>query len=300
MINYALSFIAVVNAAGFTQAAKRTGISKAKLSRHVKELEAKLGLQLLHRTTRTFALTEQGKQFYESCQGIEEIYDNAVESIKRDFTVMRGTLKLTAPVDFSVKFLAPVIREFCKKYPLMNISLSLTNLNENLTEGQYDLAIRVASKLPDSNLRMLTLMEFQRVICASPAFLKNNPAPKKPADLKKHLCASIMNRGMNAVKPSWAFYQGKKVVNYPLEKFIEADSYDLQKQLVESGACIGRLPAYYVSKELQSGKLIELFPTIKKPVVYAYVLYPDTILMPHKTRVFIDMLKQHLAKAELA
>lgn len=296
MINYALSFVAVVNAEGFTQAAKRTGISKAKLSRHVKELETKLGIQLLHRTTRTLSLTEQGKQFYESCQNIEEIYDNAVESLKRDFSAMRGTLKITAPLDFGVKFLAPVLREFCKKYPLMNISLSLTNLNENLTESNYDLAIRIASKLPDSNLRMVMLMQFQRIVCASPSYLKNNQAPKKPSDLKKYLCASNINRSMNAVKPSWAFYERKKIVNYPLEKYIEADSYDLQKQLAELGVCIARLPSYFISKELQSGKLIELLPSIKKPVVYAYLLYPDTILVPHKTRVFIDMFKAYLSK----
>ena len=175
----------------------------------------------------------------------------------------------------------------------MNIKLSLTNLNENLTEGQYDLAIRVTNKLPDSNLRMVKLMQFERRICASPAYLKNHPMPKNPADLKNHLCVSIMNQSLNTVKPSWLLYEGKNLVNYPLEKYIEVDSYALQKQLAESGTCVARLPSYYINKELQSGKLVELFPHIKKPAVYAYLLYPDTILVPHKTRVFIDMLKQY-------
>ncbi len=296
MIDHAMSFVAVVNAAGFTQAAKRSGISKAKLSRDVKELEGKLGIQLLHRTTRAFSMTEQGKEFYESCRGIEEIYSNSIESLKRNFSSMSGTLKITAPTDFGVKFLVPIIREFCEQYSSMNVSLSLTNINENLTEGQYDLAIRIANKLPDSSLRMLTLMQFQRIVCATPAYIKKNQAPKKPQDLKNHLCTSNINRSMNTVRPSWAFYDGKKIVNYSLEKFIEADSYDLQKQLAESSVCIARLPSYYITEELKAGILVELLQTVKKPVIYAYVLYPDTLQLPHKTRVFIELIKKYLDK----
>lgn len=297
MINYALSYIAVVNAAGYTQAAKQSGISKAKLSRHVKELEKLLGIQLLHRTTRTFALTEQGKQFYESCQGIEEVFENAVENLKRDFTSMKGMLRITAPTDFGAKFLAPVISDFCKEYPLMNVNLSLTNISENLVEQQYDLAIRIANKLPDSSLRMITLMQFKRVIVCSPSYLKNHQELTTLDDLKNHLCATITNRNINAIKPSWAFLEGKKLVNYPLEHTIEVDSYPLQQELIESGICIGRLPSYQIANELKSGKLIELLPDVEKPTTYVYLLYPDAIIIPHKTRAFIDLIKIHLSES---
>jgi DNA-binding transcriptional LysR family regulator len=299
MINYALSFVAVVKAAGYTEAAKQTGISKAKLSRHVKELEARLGIQLLHRTTRTFALTEQGKQFYESCQNIEDIYEDAVKHLQQDFIGMRGLLKVTAPIDFGVRFLAPVIKDFCQQYPLMNISLSLSNISENLTEQQYDLAIRIANQLPDSNLRTITVMQFNRLICATPEYVKKNTLPQSPDDLKHHLCATIVNRGMNTIKPAWSFYEGKKLVNYSLDRYIETDSYQLQLALVESGLCIGRMPSYYVKDELASGKLIEIFPQIKKPIIYVSLLYPDTIILPHKTRAFIESVKQSFADLNL-
>jgi DNA-binding transcriptional LysR family regulator len=299
MINYALSFVAVVKAAGYTEAARQTGISKAKLSRHVKELEARLGIQLLHRTTRTFALTEQGKQFYESCQNIEDIYEDAVKHLQQDFIGMRGLLKVTAPIDFGVRFLAPVIKDFCQQYPLMNISLSLSNISENLTEQQYDLAIRIANQLPDSKLRTITVMQFNRLICATPEYVKKNTLPQSPDDLKHHLCATIVNRGMNTIKPAWSFYEGKKLVNYSLDRYIETDSYQLQLALVESGLCIGRMPSYYVKDELASGKLIEIFPQIKKPIIYVSLLYPDTIILPHKTRAFIESVKQSFADLNL-
>src|SRR3990167_1091409 len=152
MINYALSFVAVVKAGNFSVAAKNIGVSKAQLSRHVSRLEKLLGVQLLYRTTRSLALTEQGKQFYTSCQGIDEQYNEAVNTLKRDFSGMQGTLKVTAPIDFGIEFLPPIIHQFIKNNPNMNISLSLSNKNEDLLEKNYDLAIRIANKLPDSNL----------------------------------------------------------------------------------------------------------------------------------------------------
>lgn len=295
MINYALSFVSVVRAAGFTEASKQTGISKAKLSRHVKELESMLGIQLLHRTTRRFALTEQGKQFYDSCENLEEIYNNAIENLKQDFSTMRGMLKVTAPVDFGIKFLTPIIHEFCQSYPFMNIHLSLSNVAENLTEEQFDLAIRVANQLPDSNLRMINLMQFHRVICAAPAYIKKHGAVKNPDDLKNHLCVTISNQNPNVIKPAWAISEGKKAVNYPLDRYIEVDSYAMQQELIESGICIGRLPSYQIVDALQSGSLVELLPDVQMPTTYAYLLYPDTLILPHKTRVFIDLVKEHFS-----
>jgi DNA-binding transcriptional LysR family regulator len=161
MINYALSFIAVVKAGSFSIAAKNIGASKAQLSRHVSRLEKQLGLQLLHRTTRSMLLTEHGRQFYASCQAIEENYNEAVNTLKHDFSNMQGTLRITAPIDFGIEFLPPIIHQFTKIYNNMNVVLSLSNKNEDLLEQNHDLAIRIANKLPDSNLRMRTIMEFK-------------------------------------------------------------------------------------------------------------------------------------------
>jgi DNA-binding transcriptional LysR family regulator len=292
MINYALSFVAVAKAGGFSLAAKNIGVSKAQLSRHVSRLEELLGVQLLHRTTRSLVLTEQGKQFYASCQGIEEQYDEAVNTLKHDFSTMQGTLKITAPIDFGIEFLPPILHQFTTNYPNMNIVLSLSNKNEDLLEENHDLAIRIANKLPNSNLRMRTIMEFKRLICASPDYFKNKKQPKHPSELKEHCCITSLNRSMNTLKPQWQFSEKKQLVNYPLEKVMEVDSLIAQLELIQLGAGIGRMPNYFIRDELKSGKLIELFKQIEKPSSYVYLLYPDTPILPKKTQLFIELIKE--------
>ena len=144
MIQYALSFVTVVKAGGFSNAAKITGLSKSQLSRHVRQLETMLGIQLLYRTTRSLALTESGEQFFLSCREIEESYEEAVDHLKQDFKALRGTLRMTAPISFGSEFLPQLIYQFTQKYPNIKIILSLTSSTENLIEKNFDLSLRIA------------------------------------------------------------------------------------------------------------------------------------------------------------
>lgn len=294
LIYYALSFSAVVKARSFSQAAKNTGISKAQLSRHVSALEGLLGIQLLHRTTRSIALTEQGKNFFISCEKIEEICSEATNDLNHDFSQMRGTLKITAPIDFGIQFLPPIVHEFSKQYPNINVILSLSNINENLAEQTYDLAIRIANQLPDSNLRMRTLFKFKRLFCAAPHYFNDKVQPTHPSELKDYHCITSVNRNPNNIHPQWQFYINKKNVNYRLEKFIEIDSLYAQLELIKCGTGIGRMPNYLIKKEIDSGELIELFQDIEKPDSYVYLLYPDALVLPKKTRIFIDFIVDNL------
>lgn len=294
MINYSLSFVGVVKAGSFSLAAKNIGVSKAQISRHIKRLEEMLGIQLLHRTTRSITLTEYGKQFYSSCQGIEEQYQNAINTLKKDFSTIQGTLRITAPIDFGNDYLPAIIHQFTQNYPKINVVLALSNAHENLIENNYDFAIRIATELPDSNLRMLPLMTFKQVICASPQYLKKNNHPKHLKELKDHLCITALNQNKTVLKPQWQFYEKKKITNYSLEKVMQLDSLAARLKLVRLGAGIGRMPDYYIRQELETGKLIELFPNIEKPTSFIYILYPCLMVLPKKTQLFIELLKNKL------
>lgn len=296
LIYYALSFADVVKAGGFSNAAKKSGVSKAKLSRHVSALENLLGIPLLHRTTRSIALTEHGQQFLAACEGLEEGYSEAINDLKQDFKSLRGTLKITAPIDFGIQFLPPIIHGFSKQYPAVNAILSLSNINENLTEQNFDVAIRIAHQLPDSNLRMYTMLEFKRIICVSPHYLKNKSTPNDLKELKNHTCITSVNRNIGNIYPQWQFQIGQKVLNLKLEKFIEVDSLFAQLELIKLGTGIGRLPDYFIKNALKKGKLIELFSHIEKPTTYVYVLYPSTKILPKKIRAFIDFIKEKKVK----
>lgn len=294
MIELALSFVAVVKANNYSEAARKTGTSKAKLSRDVKKLEQQLGSQLLHRTTRSLVLTEAGRQFFESCCMIEERYDEAVENLKSDFSTIQGPLKITAPIDFGIEFLPKILHEFTERYPKINISLTLSNINENLVENNYHVAFRIANQLADSSLRMITIKEFKRLICAAPAYFKNKKLPKIVTDLKNHRCIISVNHHTNAVNPQWSFYKNKQIVNLPLNNVIKADSLIVQKQLISLGTGIGRMPDYLIQNELDTGEFIEILPAVNKPSSYIYLLYADKVFLPKKVRAFIDFIKEKI------
>jgi DNA-binding transcriptional LysR family regulator len=294
LIYYSLSFTAVVKAQGFSAASKKMAVSKAQLSRHVAALEELLGLQLLHRTTRSLSLTEQGKQFFTACQGIEESCVEAVNQLKQDYSKMEGTLRVTAPIDFGIQFLPPIISEFSKAYPNMNVVLSLSNENEDIVGQAFDLSIRIANRLPDSSLKMRTLLNFRRLICATPKYFENRAKPRQLEELKNYTCITSVNRNSAILFPQWLFFKNTKIINQRLEKFIEVDSLFAQHELIKRSVGIGRLPDYFIEKELRSGELIELFKTIEKPDVYVFLLYPNTPVIPKKTRAFIDFVKERV------
>ncbi len=299
LIYYALSFSAVVKAGGYSSAAKKVGISKAQLSRHVSALEAMLGVRLLHRTTRAMTLTEQGQQFFSIYADIEEQCVDAVNVLKNDFYGMHGTVKITAPVDFGIRFLPPMIDEFSKLYPNLNIVLSLSNAKENLKENNIDLAIRIANKLEDSDLKAKQLKEFRRPICASLNYFKNAKIPTHPDELKHYRCITGVYNDMETIYPQWQFRIHTKWVKYKLESNIQVDSTFAQIELIKSGAGIGRVPEFFIRDELASGEIIELFPELEKPHASLYLLYLSTPVLPRKTRVLIDFTSAYLKKQDL-
>ena len=294
LIYYGLSFSAVVKAGGFSNAAKQSGVSKAQLSRHVSALEGLLGMQLLHRTTRKMTLTEQGKQFFSVYEGIEERCSEAVNLLKHDFTDMSGTVKITAPIDFGIQFLPPIIHGFSNQYPNLNVVLSLSNEYVDLKEQNFDLAIRIANQLADSDFRAKTLKKFKRIICASPNYFKHQAKPTLPDQLRHYHCITGVNTSTDNIYPQWQFHVDKKLRSYKLEKFIQVDSTFAQINLIKSGAGIGRIPEYFVQNEIKSGELIELFPELERPVTHIYLLYSGTAVLPKKTQVLIEYISERI------
>lgn len=294
LIYYALSFSTVVKAGGFSNAAKTSGISKAQLSRHVSALETLLDIQLLHRTTRSMTLTEQGRQFFSAYEGIEERCAAAVNQVKHDFKSMQGTIKITAPIDFGIQFLPPIIHAFSKEYPNLNIVLSFSNTYENLNDQKFDLAIRITNQLSDSDFRAKILKKFKRIICASPNYFNHKSKPTHPGELKNYHCITGINSSTDNIYPQWQFYANKKIVNYKLEKYIQVDSTFAQINLIKSGAGIGRIPDFFIQDALKSGELIELFSDLERPITYIYLLYPGAAVLPKKTQILIDYISQFI------
>lgn len=289
MIHNTLSFVAVVKSGSFTRAAKKIGVSKAQLSRNVKELEATLGIQLLYRTTRSLSLTESGEQFFFACSQIENTYEEAVANLKLAFSSIRGTLRITAPISFGSEFLPEILHQFTKKFPNIKVIVSLSSTTEDIIDQDFDLAIRIAPSLPSSSLRARIITKLHMVLCASPVIFENQKIPTNLDELNSCNCITSVNR-KELTKLYWLFYKNKQIVKFAPNSVIEIDSLRAQVQLVLKGAGIGRIPFIFIEKELRDGRLIEILPTVKQPHSFVYLLYPNRQTLPKKTQIFIDFL----------
>lgn len=293
MLKQALSFVAVAKEKSYTQASVLTGISKAQLSRHVQQLENALGLTLLHRTTRRLTLTEEGEEFFEACQSVQEAYQEAIDNLKQHNKSLKGTLRITAPITFGSEKLSPIIKKFNLEYPHIKLIISFSSATEDLIDKHYDLAIRIAPSLPDSDLKVRKLLEFESILCASPDFIKKNKVPKLLNDLQTYPCICSVNRAMKTTA-QWPFKIKNKTQFIPINPVIEIDTQRAQIELAKQGIGIARVIKSFIEKELEEKKLIEVLQAFKQPKLIVYLLYPNRTYQSKKVQIFKNFLLNNL------
>ncbi|MFB6358289.1 MAG: LysR family transcriptional regulator, partial [Thiohalorhabdaceae bacterium] len=178
-------FARVVEQRSFSGAARDLGLSKSTVSKRVSRLEERLGVRLLHRTTRRLSLSEAGRTFYDYCRQAVAAAQAGEEAVTRLQEQPRGVLSLNAPVSFGSRHLAPVISRFMRRYPEVSVDMTLDDRVVDLVEAGFDVAVRIA-ELPDSTLIARRLAPARHVVCAAPAYLAQAGEPRTPADLVHH------------------------------------------------------------------------------------------------------------------
>lgn len=289
MIKQALSFVAVVQAGSYSAAAKNIEISKAQLSRHIVQLEEELEVSLLFRTTRTLKLTESGEAFFKSCLPIQEDYQNAINNLKQNFESIKGTLRITAPIAFGSEKLTLLLDAFAKLYPNIKVILSLSSLSENLMDDKYDIAIRIAGALPDSDLKVRKLLAFKSILCASPKMFNNKALPTSLESLEQLPCITSINRG-HSLNVYWPFLLNNKVRKIKINASMEIDNQRAQISLAKSGRGIVRVFRSFVEEDIKTAQLIEVLPEFLQPDMHAYLLYPNRKWLPKKIELFKDFI----------
>ncbi len=194
------TFVRVVDAGSISGAAERMDTAKSAISRRLGDLERRLGVRLLNRTTRRLSLTAAGSEFYERCQAILADVSSAEESVTTAESELSGTLRVAAPVTFGLAHLGPAINDFMLRHPRVTFDLDFNDRQIDLVEEAFDLAIRIA-KLPDSSLVARRLTRIRNVVCASPAYWDKHGRPARPEDLKQHRAL----RYSNVRQRSWSF-----------------------------------------------------------------------------------------------
>ncbi len=284
-------FVKVVELSSFTAAAEALEISQPVASKAVTRLEEKLGVRLLNRTTRRLSLTEAGSELYRrSVRALEEI-ENAELELARFQTEPRGTLRVSAPMSFSILQLGSKLQSFLERYPGVSVELNLDDRRVDLVDEGFDVAIRIAD-LQDSSLVARKIVPCRQVICAAPPYLEKHGTPERPEDLLEHNCIlySFLShaREWRLIDP-----QGEAHV-VPLKGSLQTNNGLVNRAAALSGVGLVMLPTFYIGDQLRSGELKPVLCKFRPADIAVYAIYPERRNLTPKVRAFIDFLVQTL------
>ncbi len=288
-------FSQVVESGSFAKAAERLGLSTSAASRHIAELEAHLQTRLLNRTTRRVSLTESGRAFYERSIQLLADLEEAEQEAARAAVVPRGTIKLTASVNFGVRHIAPAIAAFLAQHREVRFDVSLSDRVVDLVEEGFDLGIRIGVAGSD-NIVARKLGETRLVPCASPGYIRAHGAPQAPEELEKHNCFTY-----EYVTPRnlWRFRDPsgrERAVR--VRGSLHSNNGDLLAEAAARGAGIVFEPAFIVGPDVRTGRLVPLLQDFVPLPAPIYAVYPSRKHLSAKVRLFVDFLVERFAEAQ--
>jgi DNA-binding transcriptional LysR family regulator len=292
------SFTRVAKARSFAGAAEGLGVSRAIMSKRIKDLEDHLGVRLLHRTTRRLSLTEIGRRYYAFCTQVLDQIGAQHEEVSQLQNATRGEIKLLAPKSFGNLHLATLIADFVATHEQINVSMLLTDdsFNSlNMIDNGIDLAIRV-TEARDSSIVTRRIGSLRWLLCASPEYLSAEGAPKRPEDLARHNCLAhlkYLSDGILHLKgPS-----GSRAVKL-VGRFAANSSLALRAGALR-GLGIALLPAYCAGEDIEQGRLVRVLSRYAVPVQPVFALYPHQRFVPTKVRLLINHLAERLIAAKV-
>lgn len=292
-LNEMQAFVTVVDQGGFTDAARKLGISKSAVSKHVAALEDRLGARLLNRTTRRVSPTEIGLAFYDRAIRVLSEAEDAEAMVSSMQEAPRGELRVTAPVSFGLRRVTPAVSAFLKTYPDISVHMVLDDRFVELVAEGYDVAIRIGD-LADSTLHARRLADVTLHIAASPDYLRARGTPRTIQDLTEHELLHYSNQS------SGNFWR----LNGPNgeERQIRAggrltvNNGDALMQAALDGIGIGLVPDFIIGDALETGKLVELLPNARHRQIGVFAVYPPGRFPQPKLRAFIDCLAAEFKK----
>jgi DNA-binding transcriptional LysR family regulator len=285
-------FVAAVDAGSFTAAANVFRITPAMVSKHVTALEKRLGSPLLTRTTRRQHLTEVGKRYYENCKQILEQVATAEAGAEAMGGKPKGLLQVSASIWFGSLTLAPIICDYLRQYPEVNVRLSLTDRYVDIVEEGVDVAIRIG-ELADSSLIARKLSMFEVAICASPEYLAMAGVPRTPADLLKHQCLGFTNWQRQG---GWKLMQRKTGSEIGESPRFESDNGQALLAAAVKGIGIIMMPRELLRPDIEGGRLKELLRNCVPPARPIHAVYPRARQSLPKLNSFVDFLVERLRK----
>ncbi|WP_299152775.1 LysR substrate-binding domain-containing protein [uncultured Acinetobacter sp.] len=285
-------FAQVVEYGGFSAAERATNIPKSKLSRRVYNLEERLGVRLIQRSSRHFAVTDIGMNIYRHAQVMLNAAQAAHDLVDHLSTEPRGVIKVSLPVSMAQNEMAKILPDFLKKYPEIKIQMLVTNRRVDIINEGFDLALRVRSSLNDDpNLVIRQLAKLEQHLFASQGYLNQFGDLKSPEQLADHKILSMVEEPSEQFLVLQNGQQQKKIQVSPT---VCGSDLNMLTQLAASGCGVALLPDHVVEHHLQRGELVQILPEWKAAHGISHVVYPSRRGLLPAVRVFIDYLVEQL------
>lgn len=289
------TLLAAVEGGSLSAASRKLGMPLATVSRKVSELEAHLRTRLINRTSRRLMLTDAGRSYVAACKRILEDIGEAERAAAGEYMAPRGDLTVTAPIVFGRLHVLPVVIEFLKTYPDIDVRVALADRVVNLREDDINLAIRIG-ELPDSSLVATRVGAIRRVVCGSPAYFAHRGTPKSPGELSTHDCITF--DGLMS-PDAWKFAVGKSIVSVAIHSRLTVNTAEAAIDAAIAEVGITRVLSYQVASALRAGTLALALREFEPKPWPVSLVYAGQGLLPLKLRAFLDFAAPRL-KARLA
>ena len=292
MLNGIPEFVEAVEAGGFSAAAARMNLSRSAIGKTIAKLERRLSVRLFHRTTRTQSLTDEGQAFYERCRrALDEIQSGEamLESGKREVT---GRLRISMPVLFGRRCIAPLLMELARAHPSLELDLSFSDRVVDLLDEGFDLAIRNGPLRDSAGLATRRVARHRMVVCASPTYLAKRGTPQAIADLEDHDLIAYARAGEVKI---WTFPRADGVdIEYMPKTRLRFDDLEVMADAAAAGMGAALLPCWLIRGQVLAGNLAPVLTDLSGLTFHAYAVWPQTPHLPLKTRAVIDLLAARL------
>ncbi|MDF1563084.1 MAG: LysR family transcriptional regulator [Deltaproteobacteria bacterium] len=275
-------FARVVEEQGFSAAARSLGVSRSAVSKQVARLEDALGGRLLHRTTRSLSLTGLGEEIYPRCARLAEEALGVETTASERSATPRGVLRVSGPVNFGNRYLAPLVADLVTRHPELRVELSLDDRLISLVEEGFDVAVRIA-RMEDSSLVVRKLQEVHQLLCAAPAYLEREGEPARIADLEQHACLTY---AYHPTARTWSFPAIDPKTTVRVQGPLHSNSGDALREAAVAGLGIVALPDFIAGEDLKAGRLVALFGGRPVAKTNLQVVYPHRANLSPNVRAF--------------
>ena len=286
-------FLQVLDLGSISAAARQMDLSVAVASQRIRRLEAALGVRLLHRTTRRLHPTPEGLALARDGRALVEELSLLGERLRQGGGEVAGTLRVTAPASFGRQYIAPLMAGFLAAHPGLRVSLDLDDRVVDLVGAGYDLAIRIG-RLDDSSLVSRQLVSNERVLCASPDYLRRHGEPRDPGALAGHDC--LLLTGRDGRRESWRLTgPGGVPLQVRVRGRFESNYGEALREAAVAGLGIAQHSVWHVHRDLAEGRLRVVLPGYPPPPSGIHAVMPGRTLVPPRVRAFIEHLSAHFA-----